>query len=210
MRIDHSGDEMPTRKTIASGYPFEDTYGYARAVRVGDLVFVSGTTARSPFLDGDAYLQMTGAIETIAAALGEAGRGDAPCRANGGLRCRHGGCQSRRARAPRGFRCAAACQHAGAGRSPHARQSSGRGRGDGCGSRLIGWPWSAAAANPQLAIDFEFQQIRAEVGGWRNVGGVWLAMTGRRRPWFDAGVDAGCCKPGWGDFGPRSGDRTGE
>jgi enamine deaminase RidA (YjgF/YER057c/UK114 family) len=64
---------MPTRKTIVSGYPFEDTYGYARAVRVGDLVFVSGTTARSPFLDGDGYLQMTGAIKTIAAALDEAG-----------------------------------------------------------------------------------------------------------------------------------------
>ena len=64
---------MPTRKTIASGYPFEDTYGYARAVRVGDLVFVSGTTARSPFLDGDAYLQMTGAIKILAAALHEAG-----------------------------------------------------------------------------------------------------------------------------------------
>jgi enamine deaminase RidA (YjgF/YER057c/UK114 family) len=64
---------MPTRKSIASGYPFEDTYGYARAVRVGDLVFVSGTTARSPFLDGDAYLQMTGAIKIIAAALHEAG-----------------------------------------------------------------------------------------------------------------------------------------
>ena len=64
---------MPTRKTIASGYPFEDAYGYARAVRVGDLVFVSGTTARSPFLDGDAYVQMTGAIKTIAAALNEAG-----------------------------------------------------------------------------------------------------------------------------------------
>jgi enamine deaminase RidA (YjgF/YER057c/UK114 family) len=64
---------MPTRKNIASGYPFEDTYGYARAVRVGDSVFVSGTTARSPFLDGDAYVQMTGAIKTIAAALNEAG-----------------------------------------------------------------------------------------------------------------------------------------
>jgi enamine deaminase RidA (YjgF/YER057c/UK114 family) len=64
---------MPTRKSIASGYPFEDAYGYARAVRVGDLVFVSGTTARSPFLDGDAYLQMTGAIKIIAAALHEAG-----------------------------------------------------------------------------------------------------------------------------------------
>lgn len=64
---------MLTRKTIVSGYPFEDTYGYARAVRVGDFVFVSGTTARSPFLDGDAHMQTTGAIQTIAAALREAG-----------------------------------------------------------------------------------------------------------------------------------------
>ena len=63
---------MLTRKNIASGYPFEDTYGYARAVRVGDFVFVSGTTARSASLDGDAYVQMTGAIKTIAAALNEA------------------------------------------------------------------------------------------------------------------------------------------
>jgi enamine deaminase RidA (YjgF/YER057c/UK114 family) len=36
-------------------------------------VFVSGTTARPPHLDGDAYMQMTGAIATVAAALGEAG-----------------------------------------------------------------------------------------------------------------------------------------
>ena len=28
-----------------SGYPFEESYGYARAIRVGDHVFVSGTTA---------------------------------------------------------------------------------------------------------------------------------------------------------------------
>jgi enamine deaminase RidA (YjgF/YER057c/UK114 family) len=61
------------RTNISSGYPFEDVYGYARAVRVGDHVFVSGTTARSPHLDGDAYKQMKGAIATVAAALGEAG-----------------------------------------------------------------------------------------------------------------------------------------
>lgn len=61
------------RTNIASGYPFEDEYGYARAVRVGDHVFVSGTTARPPDLDGDAYTQMKGAIVTAAAALAEAG-----------------------------------------------------------------------------------------------------------------------------------------
>lgn len=62
-----------TRTNISSGYPFEDVYGYARAVRVGDQVFVSGTTARSPHLEGDAYGQMIGAIAIVAAALGEAG-----------------------------------------------------------------------------------------------------------------------------------------
>jgi|SRR5271167_4613618 len=61
------------RTSISSGYPFEDEYGYARAVRVGDQVFVSGTTARPPYLDGDAYKQMKGAISAVATALGEAG-----------------------------------------------------------------------------------------------------------------------------------------
>jgi len=57
------------RKSITSGYPFEDSYGYARAVRVGDHVFVSGTTA----LEGDAYVQMSGAIAIVAEALAQAG-----------------------------------------------------------------------------------------------------------------------------------------
>jgi enamine deaminase RidA (YjgF/YER057c/UK114 family) len=61
------------RTNIPSGYPAEDSYGYARAVRVGDHVFVSGTTARAPHLDGDAYAQLRAAIATVAAALGEAG-----------------------------------------------------------------------------------------------------------------------------------------
>ncbi len=62
-----------TRQTVSSGYPFEETYGYARAVRVGNQVFVSGTTARLPHLDGDAYTQLVGAIETVATALKAAG-----------------------------------------------------------------------------------------------------------------------------------------
>jgi len=59
------------RTGYSSGYPFEDEYGYARAVRVGNQVFVSGTTARGHHLDGDAYTQMMAAIATVA--LGEAG-----------------------------------------------------------------------------------------------------------------------------------------
>ena len=60
------------RKTFSSGYPFEDVYSYARAVRVGDHVVVSGTTARPPHLDGDAYQHITSAIAMVAKALGEA------------------------------------------------------------------------------------------------------------------------------------------
>ena len=63
------------RKKVFSSYPFEETYGYARAVRVGDHVFVSGTTARPPDLEGDAYMQMVDAIATVAEALEEAGAG---------------------------------------------------------------------------------------------------------------------------------------
>jgi enamine deaminase RidA (YjgF/YER057c/UK114 family) len=61
------------RTNFSSGYPFEDAYGYARAVRVGNQVFVSGTTARGHPLDGDAYAQMMAAIDTVAMALAEAG-----------------------------------------------------------------------------------------------------------------------------------------
>jgi enamine deaminase RidA (YjgF/YER057c/UK114 family) len=62
-----------TRTTILSGYPFEDRYGYARAVRVGPHVFVSGTTARTPHLEANAYVQMAAAIATVTVALREAG-----------------------------------------------------------------------------------------------------------------------------------------
>ncbi len=62
------------RRNISSGGPFEDAYGYSRAVRVGPHVHVSGTTARPPHLDGsDTYQQATAALDIIAAALEEAG-----------------------------------------------------------------------------------------------------------------------------------------
>jgi enamine deaminase RidA (YjgF/YER057c/UK114 family) len=62
-----------TRTNVSSDYPLEDVYGYSRAVRVGDQVFVSGTTARGAELDRDAYRQMMDAIAIVTAALGEAG-----------------------------------------------------------------------------------------------------------------------------------------
>ena len=61
------------RNNISSGGPFEDTYGYSRAVRVGDTVWVSGTCARGAALKGDAYEQTADAIAIVGAALEQAG-----------------------------------------------------------------------------------------------------------------------------------------
>ena len=62
---------------FASGGPWEERFGYSRAVRAGDLVFVAGTTA----VDedgivrgiGDAGAQARYVLERIAAALAAAG-----------------------------------------------------------------------------------------------------------------------------------------
>ena len=64
-----------TRLKISSGSPWESTFGYSRAVRVGDHVFVGGTVGRNP--DGSAatgpYAQARRALEIIGTALIEAG-----------------------------------------------------------------------------------------------------------------------------------------
>ena len=57
------------RITVSSGSPFEERVGYARAVRVGPLVVVAGTTAPG---DGIAD-QAREALRRIEIALGEAG-----------------------------------------------------------------------------------------------------------------------------------------
>lgn len=62
------------RNNVRSGNPFEDVYGYCRAVRVGNQIHVSGTTAQPPDLEGrDAYEQARAALSIIEAALHEAG-----------------------------------------------------------------------------------------------------------------------------------------
>jgi enamine deaminase RidA (YjgF/YER057c/UK114 family) len=63
---------MPPRRTlISSGSQFEAIVGYSRAVRVGPLVVVSGTTA--PAASGDISGQTREALRRIKIALNEAG-----------------------------------------------------------------------------------------------------------------------------------------
>ena len=62
-----------TRQRVRSGYPSEDEYGYSRAVRAGDTVFVSGTTARGEDLSLDTAGQLAAALRIVAEALAQAG-----------------------------------------------------------------------------------------------------------------------------------------
>jgi enamine deaminase RidA (YjgF/YER057c/UK114 family) len=64
------------RQQVSTGGPWEAKIGYSRAVRVGQSIQVSGTTAMTPsglVGKGDPYAQTIQALRTIESALTQAG-----------------------------------------------------------------------------------------------------------------------------------------
>jgi enamine deaminase RidA (YjgF/YER057c/UK114 family) len=69
-------EQMTKRLLVSSGSPYEPIVGFCRAVRVGNIVAVSGTTAGSSgkaVAIGDPAAQTRAILETIEKALTEAG-----------------------------------------------------------------------------------------------------------------------------------------
>ena len=71
-------DVATKRLLVSSGSPYEPIIGFSRAVRVGNIVAVGGTTAGSggkPVAIGDPAAQTRAILEIIAKALADSGAG---------------------------------------------------------------------------------------------------------------------------------------
>jgi enamine deaminase RidA (YjgF/YER057c/UK114 family) len=65
-----------TRRSVSSGTVWEEMAGYCRALRVGDVIYVSGTTATGPqglVGEGDPAAQARYALEKIETAIRQLG-----------------------------------------------------------------------------------------------------------------------------------------
>jgi enamine deaminase RidA (YjgF/YER057c/UK114 family) len=73
---EHSAKPVAARLNVSSGSPYEPIVGFSRAVRVGNVVAVAGTTVGSsgkPVAIGDPAAQTRAILETIEKALIDAG-----------------------------------------------------------------------------------------------------------------------------------------